>query len=439
MTTGKTKREAVCRVPPHSIDAEQAALGSMMIEERALLRGIEMLSPDDFYRPVHAEIFRVLMSLADRGEPSDIITVQNELRSRNRLDECGGTEYLITLVESVPTAANLEYYAGIVRWKSMLRKIITVSTEMAAAAYEEQEDVVERFASRALELTSQHECTDLVRVGDLIHDHIRLLEERNKTASTRLFGTGIPSLDKACGKLGESLYWVMKGRRGSGKTHWGIYEVYRCVRYGGRAAAIYSLEMSKHQVLDRLMACFSDLNSRMFRHVRDDDWNVVVDAANRLYDAPIYICDSRKTVAQMYAACKRLKMQHVDLALVVVDYAELIKPPPGRWSREDELAEISDALGQMSKELDLTVLLLSQVNKRGEERGSEAIGNRADLLTAWLVDQDDDRFGELCIEKNRLGADQLTIRCRMHKHCSRVEEIISEEEYECSAQSAARN
>jgi replicative DNA helicase len=415
------------KLPPHSIDAEQATLGSMMIEHSALLRGIELLNAEDFYRPAHAEIFRALSALAARNEPSDMITVKDELASRSKLDECGGTEYLVALVESVPTAANIDHYANIVKQKSTLRKIISVCTEVAGAAYNEDENVVDLFSTKALDIISEHESSDLVLIGDILHDHIALLEERYKSAHKRLFTAGVPSLDRVCGKFGEALYWVLKGRRGSGKTHWGVYQAYRCVKHGNRAVAMYSLEMNRHQVIDRVMACFSKLDSRQFRHIKsDDDWSIVVDAASNVAGVPIYICDTRKSVAQIYASCKRLKIQRVDLALVVVDYAELIKPPPGRWSREDELAEISDALGQMSKELDLTVLLLSQVNKRGEERGSEAIGNRADLLTSWVVTDTGSDNGELIVEKNRMGPDGVSIHCTIDKKCSRIAEITDE-------------
>lgn len=414
-------------VPPNNVAAEQATLGSMMIEQGALLRGMELLNASDFYRPVHQTVFEALCAMGARSEPVDIITFSEELRKRGKLDDCGGAEYLDSLVNSVPTAARIEYYANDVRWKSTLRRVISIATEVAQAAYKGEDDVVERFAAKALELTSEREAGDLEKVSDMISDHLSLLNERRSATSERLFGSGIPTLDQVFGKLGEAQYWVIKGRRGSGKTHWGIYECYRCAEFGKRAAAIFSFEMSRHQVIDRLMACFGEVNSRMFRHVRDDEeWAAAIDAAKRLYEPSIYICDARKSVAQMHAACKRLKLQGVDLALVVADYAELIKPPPGRWSREDELGEISDSLGQMSKDLDLTVLLLSQVNKKGEERNSEAIGNRADLLTAWLPDGDDDRRGDLYIEKNRMGAGEMTIRCLMDKKCSRIGEVSDE-------------
>ncbi len=413
------------RIPPQSIEAEQGVLGSMMLEPEALQTALGILKSSDFYRPTHATLFEALSAMALRGDPVDLLTLTEELRQREVLTEIGGTEYLMALVDTVPTAANATYYAHIVRDKSKLRQVIAACTEIAAAAYEEESDACQRFTARALEIAGELSSDGPVLVSDVLFKHLELLAERMDKDSKRLYSSGFPTLDKYFGKLGESQFIVIKGRRGKGKTHCAIHLIRKCA-LAGRAALFYSLEMSEHQVIDRLMACFGDVDSRLFRCLKTDtDWAAAAAAANELYGPQIYICDDTRSVAQIHAEAKRLQLKGVDLGLIVVDFAELITPPAGMRSEEQELKTNARLLGKVGRDLDCTVLLISQTNKEGGERGSEGIGNRADLLLSWLCDQE--RRGVLKAEKCRFGPG-FSIECGIDKRTSRMWEIAPEED-----------
>lgn len=408
------------RVPPQSIEAEQSLLGAMMLEQTAMHAGLAKLKSSDFYRPTHSEIFDALSALAVRGEPVDQITLTEELRKRETLMEVGGTEYLFSLVDTLPTAANVEHYARIVYDKSKLRQVIAACTEIIAAAYEEESDVLDRLTAKALAISGEKSGDGPVLVSDVLHDHLQLLQERMNKDSGRLYSSGLPTLDNYFGKLGESQLIVLKGRRGKGKTHCAVHLTRKCA-LAGRAAVFYSLEMSQHQIIDRLLACFGDVDSRMFRCLRSDaEWSAACIAANELYGPAVYVCDDSKSVAQIHAETKRLQLTGVDVGLVVVDFAELITPPPGMRSEEQELKTSARLLGKVGRDLDCTVLLLSQANKEGGERGSEGIGNRADLLLSWICEYED--HGILKAEKCRLGPG-FEVKCGIDKRSSRLWEL----------------
>ncbi len=412
------------RIPPQSIDAEQSTLGSMMLESQALHAALPMLKSSDFYRHEHQEVFDALQVMALRGEPCDLLTLSEELRQRDTLTNIGGAEYLMALVDSVPTSANVVHYAKQVRRKSLLRQIIAACSEITAAAYEETDGIEDMFTTRALQLCGDMPSEGPVLVSDVIHAHVDLLQERMNRDSTRLYASGFPTLDNYFGKLGESQFIVLKGRRGKGKTHFAIHLVQQCAR-AGRSALLYSLEMSMHQVLDRLMGCFGNVDSRTFRCLKSEtDWAAAMSAAAALSEAQVYVCDDSRSVAQMHAEAKRLQLSGVDLGLVVVDFAELITPPTGQRSEEQELKTNARLLGKVGRDLDCTVLLISQCNKEGGERGSEGIGNRADLLLHWLCDTDS--RGSLHAEKNRFGPG-FTIECGIDKRTSRLWELYEED------------
>jgi replicative DNA helicase len=373
----------------------------MLIEPSAANYALSRLRETDFYRNVHSQLFRIIADIVQRGDVCDIITVGEEIRKNGLGDDL--IEYVqLGLVESVPTAANIEHYTNIVLQCSRLREIIAGCTKIITACYNESDDAVEMLTSFAVEIMDRGRQSDLVRVGDVIREHLDIIEARSKAESTRLFSSGFPTMDRLFGKLGEPNLIVLKGRRGRGKTHLAINWAYRCAQQG-RACVIYSLEMGMHQIIDRLMARWSNVDSRMFRHIRSDsDWQTAVDAANALYPAPVYVCDDSRSVAQMHAECRRARLAGVDIGLVVVDFAELIVPPRGGRREEEELKANARLLGQLARDVDCTVVLVSQVNREGIERGSEGIGNRADLLLAWAYD-DTAGTGVLKAEKNRFG------------------------------------
>lgn len=413
------------RIPPNAIEAEQSALGSMMIERSALLRGLELLSPGDFYRPVHSTIFQSLGAMAHRGEPVDLITLQEELKKHRQLTEVGGTEYLMSCTDRVPTAANLEHYAGIVLEKAKRRRVIAACAEVTATAFDEdsEEDPTELFTAKALTLSTKGEKDGPRKVEGIIHEHWDRLEARKDRQDSKQFSSGFPTMDKLFGYLGEAYLVVLKGRRKKGKTHC-VAHLARQASFKGRATVMYSLEMSEHHVINRLAACFGNVDSRLFHRLTDEDWPTAAAAMGELAPAPIWVCDKPRTVARMASECRRLKIGGAPLGLVTVDFAELITAPPGQRSEEQELKTNARLLGDLAVELDCTVLLVSQANKEGGERGSEGIGNRCDLMLALSTD-DGVSAGTLRGEFSRFGP-PFKIPVRIDKATSRMGEVTQD-------------
>ncbi len=414
---------------PHNLEAEQSVLGSMMIDKAALHKGLELLRRSDFYRPVHEEIFEVLSALANRDEIVDHRTITDELEKRGKLEDIGGLAYIATLADAPITALHAESYARIVLAKSKLRRIISSASEVMAAAYEEREDAAEFFASKALDCVTEREHEGLQRAGDLIPEHLDLIRDRHSKDSTKLFSSGFPTMDRLFGKLGEAQFIVLKGLRGKGKTHCSMHLTRQAV-LKRRGAVLYSLEMSKHQILDRLMACFGNVDSRLFKSLDDDDtegWDRTAAAANELYEPAVYINDETGiTVAEMHSQCRGLQLRGVDIGLVIIDFAELIGPPPGMRSEEQELKANAAMLRRLANHVGCTVVLLSQVNDKGGERGSRAIGNLADLLLVLATDDDRSEMCTLESEKNRFGPG-FGFDCVIDKRTGRMGECAGEE------------
>lgn len=413
-------------IPPQNLEAEQSTLGSMMIEQSALEDVRSILGREDFYRPAHQDIFAALCSLSDRNEPLDILTVSDELRKQGKLDDCGGADYLMSLAESVPTAANVEHYAKMVKHRAALRQMIAAGTEIAGLGYN-TEDKLDALMDRAEELVFKlrgHKRDGVLRVGDLMYSYLNRLEERQNKDESRLFSSGIPTMDRLFGKLGESQLITLKARRGTGKTHAAIWLASRAMK-AGRAAVFYSLEMFRWQLLDRFVSLVSGIDSRSLRYIQtEEDWRRAAEAAAQLHELPLCIVDESGTsTTAMRAQCRGLTMRGYDIGLVAIDFAELVGTHDGRRSLEQHLAANAQGLRGLANELDCTVLLLSQTNKDGHERNSEAIGNLSDLLLSL------DNNGVLRAEKNRFGPG-FSAQLDIDYSTSRISEIDFEHEEE---------
>jgi len=362
------------RVPPQNIEAEQSTLGSMMIEKTALEKGLEILRSEDFYRPAHQEIYDALAALAERDEPCDLITLQEELRKRGKLDECGGTEYLMALVDSVPTAANIEYYARIVEQKSILRKLIAAGTEIIGMAQNEEEDIdaITDRAERLVFGVAQRRIGEYFRpITPLVMQTWEWIDRRyHDKGEASGVPTGFVKLDHMTSGLQQSDLIIIAARPSMGKTALALDIAVNAATQSKQTVAIFSLEMSAEQLVQRMMCAKARANAHRLRtgYFQDDEWDRLAKAASVLWDAPIYIDDSTDmTPLMMRAKCRRLKAEH-GLGLVVIDYLQLMRSQKSLDNRQQEISEIARGLKGLARELKVPVLALSQLSRAPEKR-----------------------------------------------------------------------
>lgn len=365
---------AIERIPPQNLEAEQSTLGSMMIERSALEKGLEILRPEDFYRPAHQEIFDALSSLAERDEPVDLITVKEELRKRNRLDDCGGTEYLMALVDSTPTAANLEYYAKIVEQKSILRKLIAAGTEIISLAYNESEEVdaITDKAERLIFGVAQRRIGEYFQpIQPLVDQTWTWIDRRyhDKGESSGL-ATGFSRLDHMTSGLQPSDFIIIAARPSMGKTALALSIGLNAALQSKETVAIFSIEMSAEQLVQRMMCSEARANAHRLRtgYFQDEEWDRLAGAAGRLYEAPIFIDDTTDiTTLAMRAKCRRLKAEH-GLGLIVVDYLQLMRSHRNIDNRVQEISEIARGLKSLAREMRVPLIALSQLSRAVEKR-----------------------------------------------------------------------
>lgn len=362
------------RIPPQNIEAEQSTLGSMMIEKMALEKGLEILRAEDFYRPAHQEIFDCLAALAERDEPADLITLQEELRRRGKLEECGGTEYLMALVDTVPTAANIEHYARIVEQKAILRRLIAAGTEIIAMAQNEDEDV-DTITERAEQIVFQ---VAQRRLGEYFRPITPLVMQAWEWIDRRYHDkgeasgvpTGFTKLDHMTSGLQPSDLIIIAGRPSMGKTALALDIAVNAAIKAKQTVAIFSIEMSAEQLVQRMLCSLARVNAHRLRtgYFQDAEWNSLATAANKLWDAPIYIDDTTDiTTLAMRAKARRLKAEH-GLGLVVVDYLQLVRSHRRLDNRQQEISDIARGLKSLARELKVPVIAVSQLSRAPEKR-----------------------------------------------------------------------
>lgn len=365
---------AIDKAPPQNIEAEQSTLGSMMLEPAALEKGMEMLRAEDFYRPAHQEIFDALMSLSERDEPVDIITLQEELRKRGKLDNCGGAEYLIALVETVPTAANVEHYAKIVEQKSILRKLISAGTQIIGMAKNEDEDVeaITDQAERLIFSVAQRKMGDYFKpITPLVMETWEWIDKRyhDKGESSGI-PTGFTKLDHMTSGLQPNDFIIIAARPSMGKTAFALNLALNAAIDARQTVAIFSIEMSAEQLVQRMVCSLARANAHRLRtgYFQDEEWDRLAKASSKLWDAPIYIDDSTDISAMaMRAKCRRLKAEK-GLGLIVVDYLQLMRSHRNIDNRVQEISEIARGLKSLAREMRAPVIALSQLSRAVEKR-----------------------------------------------------------------------
>lgn len=423
------------RVPPQNIEAEQAVLGAMLIDKEAIAKATEVLSADDFYREAHRVIFSAMLELYNKNEAVDMVTVTEILKRDNKLEDIGGIAYITSLANVVLTAANVKYHAEIVAEKSVLRQLVRVSTEIAAMGYEANEAVgtlLDTAESRILEISNRKKKNDFTAINDILMDSVQSIESllQNKGGLTGL-PAGFADLDKLTSGLHPSDFIILAARPSMGKTALALNIVqnvalraHKVIGGEPRSVAFFSLEMSKEQLVNRMLCAEAGIDSQRLRvgEMRDEDWTHLWDACDTMSRAKIYIDDTAGiTAMDMRSRARRLKAEH-GLDLIVVDYLQLMQGSGKRnnsGDRQQEVSEISRSLKALARELDVPVLALSQLSRSVESRQvkrpmlsdlreSGSLEQDADIV-AFLYREDyynpetENKHTELIIAKHRNG------------------------------------
>lgn len=382
------------RIPPHNIQAEQAVLGSMLLEKNAIIKAIEILQPDSFYKESHRFIFETVLQLFDQGEPVDIVTTTDHLTKAGKLEAAGGAVYISDLLNSVPTAANIEYHAKIVEEKAVLRRLITAGTSIVSEAFEEPEDVnsiLER-AEKSIFDIAMHRAREGFFSLDVVLKNVLDKIDRLYGKKDKITGipSGYPDLDNLTAGFQNGDLIILAARPSVGKTA-------LCLNFAQNIAvnykipvAIFSLEMSKEQLAQRLLCSEAEIDAQRLRtaSLPDAGWKRLTRALGRLSESPIFIDDSAMISAvEIRAKARRLKMEK-GLGLVIVDYLQLMQGSSRRKNdnRVQEISEISRSLKILSKELDVPVIALSQLSRAIEQR-TDRIPRLSDLRESGEIEQ----------------------------------------------------
>lgn len=371
---GRDGAELADRIPPQNIEAEQSTLGAMLIERTAIEKAAEILDREDFYRESHRVLFDVICALAERDEPVDLITVHEELKNRDKIEAVGGLPYLTSLYESVPTAANVEYYSKIVEEKAILRRLITAAHEIDALARGEVNDVSEVVdeAERAVfSVANNRNNVYFSQLRSLLVD-VYSNAERQSELGSQISGlsTGIGHFDSITSGLQNTDLIIIAARPSMGKTSLCLSIAEHVALKEKKPVAIFSLEMSKEQLALRMLCSQGHINAHKLRtgHLSEEEWTRLAHVVEIMYESPIFIDDATETTSlTMRAKCRRLMAEH-GLGLVVVDYLQLMGSHKKTENRVQQIGEIARGLKSLARELRVPVIALSQLSRAVESR-----------------------------------------------------------------------
>jgi len=383
------------RLPPQNLEAEMSVIGGVLLENDAMNRALEVLVPEDFYRESHRKIFEALIVLSGKNEPADLVTLTAVLKARNELDDVGGSSYLATLVDYVPTAANIVYYCRLVKEKAVARRLIQVSTDIATRGYEggDMEEILDHAEKSIFEIAENRIRPSFFPVRDILKDTFKTIE---KLYDRKELVTGVPSgyteLDKMTAGMQSGDLVIIAGRPSMGKTAFALNLVeYATTHVENKVpAVVFSLEMSKEQLVQRLLCSVSRVDASRLRtgHLGESDWPKLTMGAGQMSESPIFIDDTPAiSVLELRSKARRLKAEH-GLGLIVVDYLQLMRGS-NTENRQQEISEISRSLKALAKELELPVVALSQLNRSLESR-TDKRPMMADLRESGAIEQDAD-------------------------------------------------
>lgn len=385
------------RIPPQNIEAEQSVLGAMLLSREAIDKAGEILSEGDFYRPDNRIIFSAIMDLHSRNEAVDLVTVTEELRRMGKLDAIGGTTAITALSNAVPTAANVVYHAKIVEEKALRRQLINAATEVAASGYEEEADIaqtIDQAEQKILAVANRKHAGGVVKIKDIVKSAMARIEELydSKDAYTGL-PTGFTDFDKMTSGLQPSDLIIVAARPSMGKSSLVLNIAEHVALKGGKSVAFFSLEMSKEQLVQRLLCSEAGIDASRLRigQLQESEWPNLVSAADKLSSAKIMMDDTPgMTALEMRSKARRWKNEN-GLDLIIVDYLQLMQGSSKRASdnRQQEMSDISRSLKGLARELNVPVIALSQLSRSVEQRTSKR-PMLSDLRESGALEQDAD-------------------------------------------------
>ena len=383
------------RLPPQNLEAEQAVLGSMLLEEEAIVQAAELLDDSVFYKDSHRKIFSTLIALYRTNTPVDLVTVTDELKKHNLLDGVGGASYLATLTSVVPTAANAESYCRIVKQKSILRELIRATTHIATECYDggqEPDLLLDKAETMIFDIASRKLKRDAVAMKDIIKSSIEMIDAlyQRKGMITGL-PTGFIELDQQLAGLQPADFIVVAGRPAMGKSSFALCVAEHIALSQKTGVALFSLEMSKENLVQRMLCSHARINAHNVRSgmLSTSDWPNLTKAAGKLSEAPIFVDDSPGvTILELRAKARRLKSRH-DIGLIILDYLQLMDESAMAENRQQEISIISRSLKALARELNVPVIAVSQLSRAPERR--ESFRPRlSDLRESGAIEQDAD-------------------------------------------------
>ncbi len=381
------------RVPPHNEEAEAATLGALLLDSDALAVVLKFLRPDDFYRTANRKIFQSIINLFTKGEVIDLITLTDELRHDGELESCGGPAYVTSLTSSVPTSANVEYYARIVQGTSIRRELLRIASEIVATAHDDTAEsrvIIEEAERKIFEITDRQQVTSFKSARALISQTIEAIERLYHTKDSYTgIPTGFPDLDNMTSGFQKSEFIVIGARPSVGKTALAVTMAANMAVHQKIPVGFFTLEMSDMALMQRLVASEARIDTTRLRTgiLNPSDFHKLTEAAARIYEAPLFIDDTpNMKLLDLRAQARRMKMQE-QVQIIFIDYIGLIDPESrGNTPRHEQVAEISRSLKALARELEMPIVTLSQVGRQSEGKAPSL----ADLRESGSIEQDAD-------------------------------------------------
>lgn len=421
------ENEGIIKVQPNDIIAEQAVLGSMLVDKDAVIAAIEMLKPDDFYREDNKEIYAAMLELYNLGKPIDMITLKEQLILRTTLEKVGGISYIATLIDTVPTTSNIENYVKIVEEKSVLRNLIKTANDIIKLGYEGSEEVdtvIEQTEKKIFDLVQNRNSRGYASIKEVLISTFDELEKKFQNKS-KISGieSGFIDLDAKTSGLNPSDLIIIAARPAMGKSAFVLNIANYVAQHMKTPVMIFNLEMSKEQVVNRILCSEGEVDSMKFRNadLDSEDWLKLGEASGRLSEAPIYVDDTPGlSSAELRAKCRKAKIEK-GIGLIIIDYLQLMESKVKSFSRQQEVSEISRSLKILAKELNVPVIALSQLSRATESR-TDHRPMLSDLRESGSIEQDADivmfihredyyeketekqNIAEIIIAKNRSGS-----------------------------------
>jgi len=382
---------------PQNIEAECGVLGSIIIDPEAIVQVSDFLHADDFYRDAHNTIYEVILQLYEEHEPADFITICDELERRNKLEEVGGASYITSLINQVPTSGNVEFYARIVERTAILRRLIHAAGQIAAIAYEEGDaDIaLDKAEQLIFNISQRHARSDFTHMREVLAEYMNKLDQLHEHRGTIVgVPTGFTDLDRLTGGLQKSDLIVLAARPGIGKSSLALSLAHNSALKYRNSIAVFSLEMSKDQLAQRLLSMDARIDQQRLRTgiIEEDEWDRIVYAMDTLSESNIWIDDTAGiSTMEMRSKARRLHAEH-GIDLIIVDYLQLMQATIGgkrNENRVQEISEISRSLKGLARELNLPVLALAQLSRAVESRQSK-VPQLSDLRESGSIEQDSD-------------------------------------------------